>query len=67
MAKKKVADKISVGDVIALSTNYTVLAIGPLDKDGNVLNDKGQAEVSLTPVEDHVNHLTVKLNDIPQQ
>jgi len=63
MAKKKVEDKWSVGDKVTLPVEFTITAIGPLDKDGNV-NDEKTAEVSLVPVDAHVTHITAKLSDL---
>lgn len=63
MAKKKQADKLSVGDVVTIPTDYTVVAIGPLDEHGQV-KDPASAEVSLTPVDPHVTHLTKKLSEL---
>ena len=64
MAKKKVAEKWSVGDRVMVPVEFVITAIGaPNGEDGKP--DESKAEAALVPVEAHVNHIHMKVAEIP--
>lgn len=56
MAKKKVAEKWSINDRVSVPVEFIITAIG---------GKEGEEEAALVPVDAHVNHLHMKVSDLP--